>query len=562
MTHHAWHPAPAPEACEQLAAIPLGWVTRRLLAARGVRGPEDLRAFLAPTLEDLHPPERLLGMPAAVEALARACARRSKITVVGDYDVDGVSATALLTAVLRSLGCDALPLLPNRHAEGYGLQPEHVRRARELGAEMILTADCGVRSLEAAREAARLGLELVVTDHHLPGPTLPQGAIVIDPRQPGCDYPFPDLTGAGLALKLAQALCGRLGAPVPWGSLLRMACLGTIADVAPLLGENRVIVRLGLEELARTPSPGLRELFAEAGVSAPISAADVAFKLGPRLNAPGRLGGAEPALELLLARDPVQARDLAATLGRANAERKALERRILTDCDGRWAASELPPILVAWSAGWHRGVVGVAAGRLARQHGRPTLLFAVDGEIAVGSGRSVENIDLHALLEPWALRAIRFGGHAQAVGLTVPSAALDDLRAACESEALASGLQPEPSRLCYEAELSARDVDSSLLDDLERIAPFGAGNPEPLFRIGPLVAEERRFRRFGSGHLAFTARDPTGGGTFETVGWGWAERAGPWRERFELLGSVERDRYRNAPVVRIVDARPASNENP
>jgi len=556
----AWIPAPAPAAAELLTAAGFSPLLARLLALRGVEDAPSAARFLEPELAHLHDPMRLRGMAAAVETLYRVRRRQGVVAVVGDYDADGLTATALLVAVLRSLGCVTYPILPNRHAGGYGFQPAHARLAREAGAELVITVDCGVQSLAAAREARELGLDLIVTDHHLPGAELPSGATVINPNQPGCSYPFRALTGAGLALKLAEALCRRCGVEVPWESLLRMASLGTIADVAPLVGENRVLASRGLRALATTPSPGLRALFREAGVVPPITSTDVGFRIGPRLNAIGRLGGAEPALELLLTRDSSRARELAVQLGRANGERQALEQAVLAGCAERFAGQPLPAILVAWDERWHRGVVGVAAGRLARELARPVLLFAVEDDEATGSGRSVDDFDLHAFLSPWSARLLRFGGHAQAVGLTLETAEL--ARLAEDWQAAASALRPQPSASLqhYDTDLPAARIDSALLADLERLEPHGAGNPQPVFRIGPLQSDAAP-RTFGKGHLAISARGPGSPRPFEMVAWRWASRPGPWNGTFEILGCVERDRYRDAPVVRLVAARAAERGN-
>ncbi len=555
----AWIPAPAPAAAEDLTAAGISPLLARLLALRGVEDASSASRFLEPELAHLHDPMLLRGMDPAVERIHGVQQRHGVVAVVGDYDADGLTATALLVAVLRSVGCVAHPILPNRHAGGYGFQPAHARLAREAGAELVITVDCGVQSFAAAREARELGLDLIVTDHHLPGAELPAGATVINPNQPGCTYPFPALAGAGLALKLAEALCRRCGVAVPWESLLRMASLGTIADVAPLVGENRVLASRGLRALATTPSPGLRALFREAGVVPPITSTDVGFRIGPRLNAIGRLGGAEPALELLLTRDDSRARELAVQLGRANGERQALEQVVLGDCAGRFG-QPLPAILVAWDERWHRGVVGVAAGRLARELSRPVLLFAVEGDEATGSGRSVGTFDLHAFLAPWSTRLRRFGGHAQAVGLTLETAHLARLAEEWQAAAGALGPQPLASRQAYDADLPAERIDAALLADLERLEPHGAGNPQPVFRIGPLIRDADP-RSFGGGHLSISVRGPDSPRAFEVVAWRWASRPGPWNGTFEILGCVERDRYRDAPVVRLVDARPAERRN-
>jgi single-stranded-DNA-specific exonuclease len=527
-----------------------------LLALRGIASDAEASAFLTPARDQLHPGRELLGIDRAVERLADLCTRNRGVAILGDYDVDGISGTALLAAVLRATGARVETLIGRRHEEGYGFHPVHARRAAERGVDLLVTVDCGTNSRAAAEEAARLGLALVIVDHHLPDGAPPPGAVLINPRQAGCRYPFRELTGAGLAFKLAVALLERMGREVPWQALLRIACLGTIADVAPLVGENRVIAALGLEALGSTRSAGLAALFEEAGVRPPLRAEDVGFRLGPRLNAAGRLGSAEPALELLLERDPARARELARRLGRANRERQELEARLLDEARAAIGARGRPPLAVAWSGSWHRGVVGIVAAKLARELRRPVLLLAVEGELATGSGRSVASVHLHDFLAPWAGRLERFGGHAQAVGLTARTATLEALAAEWEEAAAtwpAATLQPS---LRYDLELELAEVGPGLLDELARLEPFGAGNEEPLFRLGPLTAAGPA-RRFGNGHASLPLAAGAGAAApVEAVGWGWADRLGALPESFEVLARVERDRWRGGARLRLEDLRP------
>ena len=557
-------PAPAAELVTRVDLMMASGVEPELatlLALRGVTTAPAAAAFLAPGTESLHDPLLLLGMREALDLIVAAHGRGDRVAVVGDYDVDGLTATALLLGVFRALGIDARGILPNRHAGGYGLQPRHVCQADELGCRLLITADCGILAHEAIAEAASRGLPVIVTDHHLPGDRPLAAAAVINPRQAGCRYPFQDLAGVGLALKVAVALLERFGREIPWAALLRISCLGTIADAAPLVGENRVLASCGLAVLAATPSVGLRALFAKAEVGSPVSAHDVGFRIGPRLNAAGRLGAADPALELLLTRDPARARELAAQLERFNIERRALEKQVVDDCETRFTGRPLPAILVGWSSAWHRGVVGIAAGRLARRFHRPALLFAVDDGVGVGSGRSIPGIDLHGFLRAWESRLERFGGHSQAVGLTVLAAELENL--AREWETVAATWPPESlaEEVEYDLALAISDVTSSLLDRLARLEPFGIGNPEPTFRFGPCRLAGST-RAFGVGHLEFSALG-TDGSTVQVVAWQGAERAGlvgALEGRFEMIAAVEFDRFRKRPRLRLVDLRSTADQ--
>jgi len=549
-----WERAAAP--AEKVATLVAAGFERRLstlLAARGIGDARGAREFLHPSLGQLHPPELLLGLDRALERIVAARERGERIAVVGDYDADGVTATALLTATLRSVGLAVEPLLPRRDGEGYGFQAIHARRAVELGCALAITVDCGITGFDGARESARLGLDLIVTDHHLPEEELPEGAVVVNPKQPGCAYPYPELTGSGLALKLAVALLERLGEEIPWEALLRVAAIGTIADVAPLTGENRVIAALGLAALGRPRSPGLRALADRAGVRPPLRAADVGFRLGPRLNAAGRMGAADDALDLLLAREEGRARELAERLERANAERQAWEARILAEAREAAGAEGTPaPLVAAWSADWHRGVVGIVAGRLARELHRPVILLAVDGGLAVGSGRSVEGISLHDFLRPWADRFEKFGGHELAVGLTVVADRLPELRAEWQEAAATWPVDALVPRRCYDLELGVDEIEEGLWQTLRQLEPFGAGNAEPLLRLGPLATASPP-RTFGAGHLSIWVKSERR--EIELIGWGWAARRVEWRAPFEVLAHLDRDRRSDRITLRLVDAR-------
>ena len=550
-----WLAAPVPGAAAELERAGIARWLAPLLARRGVVDGPGAERFLTPSLDQLHDPFLLAGMPEAVDRLLKARADHERIAIVGDYDVDGVTATALLLAVLGACGCDVRPILPHRLREGYGFQPVHVERAREEGCTLIVTADCGSSSLAAVEHALAAGIGVLITDHHLPGCELPPGALQINPRQARCTYPFPDLAAAGLALKLAVAVAGRCDRPVEIAALLRIACLGTIADLVPLRGENRVIAALGLTALAQARSQGLKALIQQSGVKPPFTAADVGYRLGPRINAAGRLDSPDHALELLMSRDATRAMQLAAELDTWNRERQTEEAQVVEEAAEMLAArSPLPPILVAWSPRWHKGVVGISAGRIAKEFHRPTLLLSVDGDLATGSGRSVPGLELHGFLSGWKERLRRFGGHAQAVGLTAEVEKLEDLRREWEEAAAAWPPEILTRRLEYELHLEPRRISDRLVTELARLEPFGQGNPRPLVRTGPLRLDGP-LRPFGNGHLGVRTRGGDGAAV-ELVGWGWQERAEDFAGTFEVLACVEHDAYRGGPVLRLVDCRP------
>ncbi len=557
-----WRPAPVLPAAQALIAAGYAADIAAMLARRDVTTPEEARAFLEPTAADLHDPFLLADMGAAVVRLAAAITSHETVAVVGDYDVDGVTAAALLGAVFRAHGLSVLTILPHRMREGYGFKKEHVDRARAAGAGLIVTVDCGTTSGAAVQHALDQGIEVIVTDHHVPGPEFPAQAIQINPQRPDCDYPFPLLAGVGLALKLSQALCAHTGREVPLAPMLRMACLGTVADVVPLVGENRVITALGLRALDQTKSFGLRALYEVAGVRPPLKSADIGFRIGPRINAAGRLGTAEAALELLVSRDADQAKRLAQTLEEQNRQRQSEEQLALEEArrmiEERIAqAGSKPGILVAWSERWHRGVVGIAAGRLAREFHRPAVLLAVDGASATGSGRSIPDASLFDFLVQWRECYQRFGGHEAAVGMTVATDELDALRELWEKEAEWPARVLE-RRYEYEFELLPGEVTPEQVGELSVLEPHGAENRRPLVRVGPmqvvlgplLFGKQKQHVR-----AQVTDRD---GGRLWLLGFHWAQRSAELAgDAIEALGYVGWDDYRGCPQLELVDVRPA-----
>ena len=551
-----WVQAVIPEGVESLTAEGLSTRLATLLVRRGVETPAAAAEFLEPSLEGLHDPGLMPGMQAAVERLLEARGLGEKVAIVGDYDVDGVSATALLVAVLRSCGLDVVAILPERLKEGYGFQPVHVEMATQMGCKLVVTADCGSTALDAAVKAGEAGLGVIVTDHHLGSEVqLPDWVIEINPHAPDSDYPFPQLSGAGVAYKLAVGLLEALNRRVDQDALLRITCLGTICDLVPLLGENRIIAARGVASLGDTKSVGLRTLMQRASVEAPVTAGDVGFRIGPRINAAGRLASPRPALDLLLTADRAEAVRLTNDLDTWNRERQGTERKVVEEAERQFVdLSPLPPILVAWSEDWHPGVLGIAAGRIARTFYRPTLLFNVAGGTAKGSGRSVSGVHLFDFLGHWREEYARFGGHAQAIGISVSANELEVLAEKWQAEA---ARQWDPAVLIrkyeYELTVSSKEIDNSLLEELSALEPFGMANRQPVLRVENLCLDGPP-RRFGRGHLSGRAVGADGG-RVDLLGWGWQPREADLAGTFEILGTLERDRYHGRPVLRLLDAR-------
>jgi single-stranded-DNA-specific exonuclease len=460
----------------------------RLLLRRGITEASAARSFLSPEAGPFHAAERMLGVEAAADLLVSTARNGGRIVVFGDYDVDGVTAVAQLRAALGRVGAESVAFIPHRLRDGYGLKPETVRRVlSELSPAAIVTVDCGITAAEGVEVARRAGVDVVVTDHHLVPDQLPRGAIVVNPRQPGCAYPEKELAATGIAWKIAQAIARRAGVSLSTESLLRLACLGTIADLVPLAGENRSIAAAGLAALTAARAPGLRALLVEAGVApgaAPTSE-DIAFRVGPRLNAAGRIDTAHAALDLFEERDRLRAESLARQLSTANSERQTLERQVVDEARERIAAdagTAGSSVLIEADAGWHRGVLGIAASRLAREYHRPVLLFGLGEGRASGSGRSIPGVSLHAVLSEMSHFFKEFGGHEQAVGGSLAAERFEEFRR--EARSLFAARVPAAALQRIDeadAELSLDAVDSDLAEELAHLEPHGSGNPAPVF---------------------------------------------------------------------------------
>ncbi|HEY7113170.1 MAG TPA: single-stranded-DNA-specific exonuclease RecJ [Thermoanaerobaculia bacterium] len=562
----SWRIAPVPAEAAALRSAGASPVLSALLWRRGVRTPAEAAAFLAPDVAGLHDPFAMRGMAEAVGVLVAAAKARRRIVVFGDYDVDGVTAVAQLRAALRRAGADAVAFLPHRLRDGYGLKPETVRRVLERDRPaVIVTVDCGVTALEGVACARAAGVEVVITDHHLVGSQLPEGAVVVNPRQPGCEYPYKDLAACGIAFKLALAVAARAGFALSLESLLRVACLGTIADLVPLTGENRIIAAGGLAALAFARAPGLRALLAESGIAASTApeAEDVAFRVAPRLNAAGRLDTAELALSLVEERGEGRAAEIARELSRRNAERQSIERRVVAEARARIEKAGGPgdSVIVEADPAWHRGVLGIAASRLAREYHRPALLFAFDGDRAVGSGRSIPGVPLHDTLQDLAAFFTEFGGHDQAVGGTLPAGRFDAFRDAARAH-FAVRMRPEVLERIEEADLDLplEGATEQLFTELAALAPHGMGNPRPVFHSGETEFE---FEPSPLGEHGLRGRLRRSGPSLPCLSW-TPESVGPLARPGNRLAILYRLQRRRAGGVEaeIVAARPAGASAP
>ena len=510
-----------------------------LLALRGI-GSHEASAYLSPSLDQLHSPYLMLGMKEAVERLSAAIINKEQILIYGDYDVDGTTAVVVLKTAIELCGGAADFHVPHRIKEGYGIKDDVIERSAAAGVKLVISVDTGIRAFQAAETARRLGLDLIVTDHHLPEvhEGVPNALAVLNPNQQGCEYPCKALCGAGVAFKVAQALFARFKDPADQArlvpSFLKMVAIATIADAVPLTGENRTIARLGLEGLRRPVNGGLKALMEVSGLAdcgRVLNATDVGFRMGPRINAAGRMDVARDVIELFTCKDPARCREIAEKLNLLNTERQVEEARIVAEIEAQLANSpELAEkfCVVFDGDGWHRGVVGIVASRVVEKTGRPALVIAKEGEEAHGSGRSITAFHLLEALESCHGLFTRFGGHAHAVGFALPSAHVPELKLRLDEYARTrlalADFEPE---LKVDAEIALNEVTPQFLNSLRRLEPFGQGNPEPVFvsrevnlLIPPRVIKEKhvKFRvnqRQGNSQKAFS---------YEAVGWRMAQR--------------------------------------
>ena len=513
------------------SAIGIDLPVARLLCQRGISDPEVATRFLNPCLDHLHDPMRLADMDVAVTRILAAIAGGERVAIHGDYDVDGVTSTVILRRALELLGADVVHFIPERLKDGYGLQAEAIERLKADGVRLVISVDCGIRGVQAAKRARELGVDLIITDHHEPEASLPPALAVINPKRTDCSYPDKYLAGVGVALKVVQALCRKADRERLMPGFVKVAAIGTLADVVPLVGENRVIAKIGLDMLSRGPHKvGLRSLLDICGLTGKtIDSYHIAFMVAPRVNAAGRMSTPDIATRLLLAADEAMAAEvqqLALRLDSENVRRQEEEAEILAAA--RKVAQTDPDVgarsvLVVAADGWHRGVIGIVASKLVDAFHRPAIVLSVEDGIAHGSCRSIPKFDMLAALERCAHLFIRFGGHKQAAGLAIEASRIRELRLAINAVADET-LGPEDlmPRLRIDADVTFRGITGRVAAGVASLAPFGAGNPRPVFAArgveiidGPRVVKDR--------HLKMALKQD--GRIFRAIAWRAAERA-------------------------------------
>lgn len=537
----------------------------QLLWNRKITHADEIVEFLEPCYGDLHDAFRLRGMKAAVDRIRRAIEQGERVGLYGDYDTDGVTATVLLRQVLTSLGLEVLPYIPKRLVEGYGLNMGAVEQLAQQ-VKLLITVDCGIKSVDEVARAQALGLDVIVLDHHEPGPHVPAAYAVVNPKQPGCSYPYKQLAAVGVAFKLVQALHREgLRSPYTARALLDVVALGTVADVVPLDGENRVLVKLGLQAINATERVGLKALIEAAAIRGAVTCHSIGFHLSPRINAAGRLADAIQAHDLLLCTDAGRARTLAEDLNALNVQRQVLTKRV------QQAAHEMAlqsgkadqRILVLYSDGFPQGIVGLVAARLVESFGRPVLLLEQGETMSRGSARSIPGFSIVAALAECAEVFEQHGGHAMAAGFTIRNERLNDLEARlakiAERDLTAALLVP---KLHYDAELPLHRLSCALVDQVKQLEPFGNGNPEPVWVTRGVRVGEVRTVGSESQHLKLRVHDGRGM-SVDAMAWRQGQRIDEFRNgpRVDLAYTLEINEWRDRRNVQMVlkDMRVASH---
>jgi single-stranded-DNA-specific exonuclease len=557
-----WHLATGVSSNGLPAGIPPPIV--QVLLNRGVNSAEKLTFFLDPPHHLPYNPLRMSGMDLALQRLYQAIEEHETVGIFGDFDVDGITGTAIVAEGLREMGVSVVPYLPDRRDEGHGLSRGSVRRLVRQGVSVIVTVDCGVTAVAEVAEAKQLGADVIITDHHTPHGTTPEAVSIINPKVEGSQYPFGDLCGAGIAFKLIQGLAQFYGQA--WSpALLELAALGTIADLVPLLDENRFMVRQGLIELARTQRPGLLALYRIANVNTEyLSTETVSFQIAPRLNAAGRMSHAVESLQLLLTRSPREANDLALRLEELNQDRRDLTERAFGAARGQLDRQpSLPSILIVFDPTITPGIAGLVAGRLVEKHHRPAVvLSSIDEDHVVASGRSIPEFNLVQAFTACADLFVRYGGHSQAAGFTLAKARISTLReqltAIAEATLANQYLQPA---LDLDARLNLSDLTPELLHWLRLLEPFGVGNPQPRFLIeGLQVVETRQVGKTGQ-HLRIRVRQ----GDLErtALAFNQSERWVDGTSIIDLAGTISVDFWRGTETItiKVTDFRPARGQS-
>lgn len=540
---------------ELAGALEIPPIIARILANRGIRTKEEARKFFNPEWDDLYDPFLMKGMEKAVDRIVRAL-DHERMFVFGDYDVDGITGVSMLYLFLKEQGAEVTFYIPDRIQEGYGLSEIGVREAERKGATLMITVDCGITATHEVNLANQLGIDVIVTDHHEQGQNLPNALAILNPKQEGCPYPFKELAGVGVTFKLIQGLCQRLGLNEEYTQqYLDLVALGSSADIVPLLDENRILVKFGLEKLNRLERPGIRALAEISGLlGKPISTGQVVFVLAPRINAVGRLGDAERAVHLLITDSEERARIIAHIHESENRNRKTLDED--TFLEAKEMIEQMPwqsfRALVLSKQGWHPGIIGIVASRIVEQYNRPTILIALDEDIGKGSARSISSFDIHAGLKACETHLLGFGGHKYAAGLVIHAKEVDRFREAFQKVA-EEWIREEDllPRLWIDAEIALPEITDRFVRLLNSFSPFGPQNMRPVFLARHLQVVGTP-RVVGKNHLKFKVRQ--NGQVFDAIGFGLGDflyRLSPGDSNLDLVFVIEETMWNEMVKVQL-----------
>jgi len=539
------------------AALGVSPIIAKILTNRGVRTFEEAKRFFRPSWSDLYDPFRITDMDKAVERIERAVTRHESIFIYGDYDVDGITSVSLMYLFLKKLEVNVSFYIPDRLREGYGLSRIGVEQAAQSGATLLITVDCGITAIEEVALAKTLGIDVIVSDHHEPGKGLPVAAAILDPKRETCRYPFKELAGVGVAFKLIQAISVKLGlGETAYQDFVDLVALGSAADIVPLVDENRVLVKLGLDKINHVERTGIRALAETTGLlGKPIGTGQIVFILAPRINAVGRLGNAERAVQLLITDDAIQAKNIAGVLESENRNRKSIdeetfiEAKMIIESERR---IDKERTIVLAQPGWHSGVIGIVASRIVEQYYRPTVMIAIEGDVGKGSARSIPNFDIHSALKRCEKHLIGFGGHRYAAGLMIQVDKIPAFREMFESAAMDMLGEGElVQQVAVDSEIHLSEITDKFVRLINQFAPFGPQNMRPVFLSRNLQVVGSP-KVVGKNHLKFKVRQ--GGDVFDAIGFDLGEleyRLSPGDDKLDMIYVIEENQWNGQTKVQL-----------
>ena len=559
MSHSRWNLLPSiPDENVGVTGIPL--LIRQLLYNRGITQPSDIETFLAADERLLGDPNILPGMHEAVARLYRALLSREKIAIYGDFDADGITATALLVQGLSMLDCEAIPYIPNRINEGYGLKITPLETLQKQGVSLVVTVDCGITAVSEIKKASRMGLDIIVTDHHVPPDDIPSAAAVIDPKLQGSKYPTSELAGVGVAMKLLEALFSGLGKAEKLEEVIDLVALGTVADMVPLLGENRYLVKQGLRVLNNSPRLGVQEIINQTGLDASsINSTSISWTIAPRLNAAGRVGDAMNSYRLLMTDSVEEARQLAGWLEQKNLERQKLTNLALERAREQVIAQVNQPLLIASDPGYSAGIIGLVAGRLVEEHYKPVIVIRTGDRYCGGSSRSIPEFNMIEALNKCSHLLTRFGGHSRAAGLSLYTGNLSQLKQALLEIAAEEleGVDLRP-KIDIDAETTLPDLGGNTYPTIQKMAPFGQGNPVPTFLSRQVEVVSSSTMGSDNSHLRMRVKQ--GAMLFDAVGFGLGNYINEVSNHIDIVYNLELDHWNGQSKLRlnVLDFEPVS----